>query len=69
MSDKAKALQKSIKLWEEIMIEAQGQIRQAETLLEKMQREYIRAMQEKSDLMDQLIEENDKIIKFLKENN
>jgi hypothetical protein len=34
-----------------------------------MQREYIRAMQEKSDLMDQLIEENDKIIKFLKENN
>jgi len=65
-TDKQKALQESIKLWEGIMIETQTQIRQAETILEKMQKEYKRAMQEKSYLQDKLIEENDKIINILK---
>lgn len=64
-TEKQKALKESIKIYEGIMIESQSQIRQAETVLEKMQKEYKRAMQEKSDLMDQLIEENDKVIRLL----
>lgn len=65
LTDKQKALQESIKLWEGIMIETQNQIRQAESILEKASKEYKRAMQEKSYLQDQLIEENEKIIMVL----
>jgi len=68
-TDKQKALQESIKLWEGIMIETQSQIRQAENILEKASKEYKRAMQEKSYLQDRLIEENEKIILMLKQNN
>ena len=68
-TDKQKALQESIKLWEGIMVETQSQIRQAENILENASKEYKRAMQEKSYLQDKLIEENEKIILMLKQNN
>ena len=67
-TDKQKALQESIKLWEDIMVETQSQIRQAENILERASKEYKRAMQEKSYLQDKLIEENEKIILKLKQN-
>jgi hypothetical protein len=55
--EKIKALQDSIKLQEGIMIESQAQIRQAHDILEKMGKEYKRAMEEKLNLQQRLIDE------------
>lgn len=68
-TDRQKALQESIRLWEGIMIETQSQIRQATNILETASKEYKRALEEKLHLQNLLIAENEKIILMLKQNN
>ena len=56
-TDRIKGLEDAIKLQEGIMIETQTMIRQAEDILQKMKPRYQRAMEEKINLQDKLIEE------------
>jgi hypothetical protein len=61
--DKVKVLQESIKLQEGVMIDTQTQIRLAHDMLDRNQKAYKRAMEEKINLQDKLIQELQKIKK------
>jgi hypothetical protein len=68
MNQNIKAIEEVIKLKEEIMIESQTQIRQAQDILERMRKVYKRAMEDKIYLQDSLLKEQVKLIKQLEQN-
>lgn len=57
MNGKIEAIQETIKLKDQILIECQAQIRQAQGILENMSDRYKRALEDKLYLQQQLIEE------------
>jgi hypothetical protein len=55
LKKKIEAIQAAIKMQEYVMREAQAEIRKANTVIDDMQREYRRAMEEKINLQDRLV--------------